>query len=149
MKIRIQDSSVRFRLTIRETETLLCERRLESFTLVLTPQGPGGRFRYALSLREELPESTLLLDALSIEFALCPADAQTLLAPDQEGIYLRREWQDAAGQTHRFMAFVEKDRPGSTCIKPEQWIYDVRPGQPPLTVPIPPKPKACAVQSSQ
>lgn len=138
MKIRIQDNSVRFRLTIKETEMLRRTCRLESFTQVLAPQGPAGRFRYAVTLHEDLLESTLRLETLSIEFALCTADAQTLFAPDQEGVYLRREWQDAVGETHRFMAFVEKDRPGSTCIKPEQWIYDVRPGHPPLTIPIPP-----------
>ncbi|MDK2972782.1 MAG: hypothetical protein PWP23_2537 [Candidatus Sumerlaeota bacterium] len=137
MKIRIQDNSVRFRLTLREVETLEKEGRIERVTRVLNADGPAGVFRYAIVAVPSAAESTLELDGASIEFRLAPADLAVLLDPTQEGVYLRREWSGRDGETQRFMAFAEKDRPGSTCVKPEAWIYDAQPGHPPETRPIP------------
>lgn len=138
MKIRIQDNSIRFRLTIKETERLRRERRLECRTEVPGHRGEAAPvFRYALRIDEALGESEAELLPKAIEFALCAQDARTLLDPGEEGVYIRREWTDAAGETKRFIALVEKDRPGPTCLKPEAWIYEAVAGQPPITVPIP------------
>jgi hypothetical protein len=136
MKIRIQDNSIRYRLTLKEVETLKQTGRLERSTEILNAAGPGGVFRYAVILDYALASTEVRLQGTSIELALSSSDANELFDPEKEGAYIRREWTDADGNLKRFMAFVEKDRPGSTCIKPETWIYDAQPGQPPILVPM-------------
>ncbi len=139
MKIRIQDHSIRFRLTLREVEEFAASGRLERVTRVLGEHGPVAEFRYALERREDGAPSEVLLGASSITMRLGASDCADLIDPANEGAYVRREWRDPAGATHRFMAFVEKDRPGSTCVKPEAWIYDAPRGGPVQTRPIPPR----------
>ncbi len=137
MKIRIQDNSIRFRLTLREVEEFAQAGRLARTTCVLGPDGPRETFRYAIERAPSGGASEVHLAGASITMRLGESDCADLLNPSSEGAYVRREWLDTSGQTHRFMAFVEKDRPGSTCIKPEAWIYDAPPGGPIQTRPIP------------
>ena len=139
MKIRIQDNSIRLRLTLREVEAFAAEGAIARGTQVVTPSGLGPVFRYALEYDSGLVESKVLVDGSSISVQLCTADRDCLLNPQEEGVYIRREWISPVGKSHRFMAFVEKDRPGSTCVKKEQWIYDAPPHGPVETRPIPPK----------
>lgn len=139
MKIRIQDSSIRYRLTLREVEAFAREGLLYRKTQVVGPGGLGPWFEYSLEHDPVAEESTVLIDGPRITVKLCSGDKETLLKPEEEGVYLRREWKSPEGEVYRFMAFVEKDRPGSTCIKPEAWIYDAPPGEPVQTRPIPPK----------
>ncbi|CAN5494955.1 hypothetical protein BH09SUM1_BH09SUM1_00480 [soil metagenome] len=138
MKLRIQDNSIRFRLTLKEVEELAQRGELARIARFPGVGGGGGSFRYALIVRGELAESRIASGSHELALELCDADLRDLCVPDREGVYIRREWTDAEGP-HRFIAFVEKDRPGSTCIKPEQWIYDAVPGQAPETRPIPPR----------
>lgn len=126
MKIRIQDNAVRYRLTLKEVEALAERRHLVATTAVIGLEGPVGDFRYGIEIRS-VGESTLELAPFGMTFILAEKDFATLADPAQEGFYLRREWTNAAGETHRFMAFVEKDRVGATCLKPELWIYDALP----------------------
>jgi hypothetical protein len=125
MKIRIQDNSLRLRLTLREIESFEQHGLLEKSMQVVTPGGLGPIFHYRLRYDPSLSESEVQIGELCITVQLCNADRKALIQPDQEGVYIRREWISPEGDSHRFMAFVEKDRPGSTCIKKEQWIYDV------------------------
>lgn len=137
MKIRIQDHSIRFRLTLREVETLGKQGRLERTTQGLNADGPAGAFRYGILANPDAKESQISIKGSSIYLILSGEDLATLLKPEEEGVYIRREWVSSEGEKHRFMAFVEKDRPGSTCVKPEAWIYDMSHQGPPETRPIP------------
>jgi hypothetical protein len=137
MKLRIKDNSVRFRITLKELETLRSEGVLRSETHVLNLDGPGGVFRCSLVRDPDAQASRMEWAAEGATMRLAPEDFQTLAKEEEEGIYLRREWTDEDGFRHRFMAFVEKDRPRSTCDKIEEWIYEERLGQKPLTRPIP------------
>lgn len=139
MKIRIQDNSIRYRLTLREVEALATEGRVTRQTQVLGPDGPDSIFSYELRHDPTLPESRVKIDGAHIIVSLCDGDRATLLTPEEEGVYIRREWIAPGGEKHRFMAFVEKDRPGSTCIKAEAWIYDLPVNTPVETRPIPGK----------
>ena len=139
MKVRIQDNAVRFRITLKELEEWQSGGRLDRSTRIPGTDGTSRAFRYSVSFSEQEPESSLNLEPYSIELVLCPADFAQLCRPEQEGVYIRREWTDECGTAHRFMAFVEKDRPGSTCTKPEAWIYEEIPGQTRVTRPIPPR----------
>jgi hypothetical protein len=139
MKIRIQDNSIRLRMTLREVETFAETGLITRTTQVVTPNGLGPVFQYSLQYDATLTESEVLVDGASITVQVGPTDRDTLLQPEQEGIYIRREWISPQGTSHRFMAFVEKDRPGSTCVKKEQWIYDAPPNGPVETRPIPAK----------
>ncbi|MEO8377056.1 MAG: hypothetical protein ABI579_05235 [Candidatus Sumerlaeota bacterium] len=142
MKIRIQDNSIRLRLTIKEVEAFADSGSVIRSTQLVNGSGLGPSFAYRLENAPELAESEVVIEGASISVRLCPADRAALLKPEEEGVYIRREWTDPAGETHRFMAFVEKDRPGSACEKKEQWIYDAPRGGPIETRPIPPK-KTC------
>jgi hypothetical protein len=137
MKLRIKDNSVRFRITLKELETLRSEGVLRSETHVLNLDGPGGVFRCALVRDPDAQASRMEWAAEGATMRLASADFQTLANDKEEGVYIRREWTDEDGFRHRFMAFVEKDRPRSVCDKIEEWIYEERLGQKPLTRPIP------------
>lgn len=140
MKIRIQDHSIRLRMTLREVEQFAADGVVARATQVAGPEGLGPAFEYRLEFDPDVAASRVVIEGPCIAVRLCATDRDELLRPDCEGVYLRREWVSPEGMTHRFMAFVEKDRPGSTCIKPEQWIYDAPPGGPVETRPIPPRP---------
>jgi hypothetical protein len=133
MKLRIKDSSFRFRITLEELD-LLCDR--SSIECVSRfPDGTGLReFRYAVEHRANAAESALAIEPYRLCLVLSTADLHALLEPAREGVYIRRETADAEGQPERAMVFIEKDRPGSTCDKPEEWIYrENTPGQRPET----------------
>ena len=137
MKIRIQDHSIRYRITLQELEELRVMGRLDRLTRILGPAGPCGEFHYSLAVDTGLGDSTVDCADRGISLSLSVTDFETLSRPSEEGVYLRREWVDELGGAHRFLAFVEKDRPGSVCDKPEEWIYQERPGMRPETRPIP------------
>lgn len=137
MKIRIQDNSVRFRLTLREVEELERTGFLERTTQIVGPDGLGPRFCYAVDTRGDVAVSFVKVECTAITLCLCARDRETLLNPEEEGAYIRHEWISPEGAAHRFMAFIEKDRPGSTCVKKEAWIYDAPHGGPLETRPIP------------
>jgi hypothetical protein len=140
VKIRIQDNSIRFRLTVKETEILERDRRLDCSTEIPGLGGSSCVFGYSIIVDQSIAESEVRIGPASIAFALCLADARDLFDPTREGVYVRREWIDSGGGTKRFLAFAEKDRPGSTCVKAEEWICDMDGGRPARTVSIP-KPK--------
>lgn len=134
MKIRIQDHSIRFRMTLKEVDALRCEGSIQR-TCHVTDETPA--FTYSVRLGRAGVESHVVQEPYGIHFVLSPDDAARLFDPCEEGVYLRREWTDEAGAVHRFMAFAEKDRPGSRCEKPEAWIYDAPPHGTYETRPIP------------
>jgi hypothetical protein len=140
VKIRIKDNAVRFRITLKELERLRAEGLLASETRVLGPAGPAGVFRYAVLRDPGAKESNLEMGDRDMTMRLAQRDFEALASDDQEGVYIRREWTDHDGSVRRFMVFVEKDRPGSVCDKPEEWVYEERIGARPVTRPIPSRP---------
>jgi hypothetical protein len=128
MKIRIQDNSIRFRITLKELDELREAGRIARSTEIPAPNGDAAVFRYAVELDDGGAESRVQLQPDGIILRLAAGDLATLCKPHEEGVYIRREWWGADGSPRRFMAFVEKDRPGATCDKPEAWIYDEVPG---------------------
>lgn len=137
MKLRIQDNSLRIRISLRELEELLAAGKVSRTMQILGPDGLGPQLQYSLEHAAALPESIVTLTQNRITVHLSSADRDELIREDAEGVYLRREWTDLDGGRHRFMAFVEKDRPAATCRKIEQWIYDDPPHGPCETRPIP------------
>src|SRR5690349_6672711 len=139
MKLRIQDNSVRFRITLRELEDLLRDGVLHRETRVPGAQDGAAVFGYEIRVSRN-EESRLAVGPFSFVLELSPADLEELAAPDKEGVYIKREWNSGAGteRLERFLVFVEKDRPGSTCTKAEEWVYEYgRGGQGTTTRPIP------------
>jgi hypothetical protein len=94
-------------------------------------------FRYELRVTRTGDQSELLVTPFAFTLYLGSTDLAELAAETKEGVYIRREWTDAGGIVRRFIVFVEKDRPGATCEKPEEWIYEVVRGSAPTTRPIP------------
>ncbi|MCX7964035.1 MAG: hypothetical protein N2644_06090 [Candidatus Sumerlaea chitinivorans] len=132
MKIRMQDSSVRYRITLRELELL--QKQGSIVAECLTPD--SGSWRYAVRVVPNRSASRLAIEPFAIILELTPSELEELSRPDREGVYVRREWTDAGGEVRRMIAFVEKDRPASTCDKPEMWIYEGHGKGPQTTVPI-------------
>jgi hypothetical protein len=130
MKLRILDNSFRFRITLRELEILGGTGRIETAARFPPTGNREPSFSYAVSVDPEAPDSELRIDPFRIEFVLSRADLDRLRDPGTEGVYCRREWRDPAGDTVRAMAFLEKDRPATSCDKPEVWIYDHPHGSP-------------------
>ena len=139
MKLRIKDNAVRFRITLKELEELRSSGCIERRTRVPGAGGEWREFRYAAMVDTESSESRMELGAFEMVLVLGRQDFETLCDPENEGTYVRNEWRGPDGEWHRFMAFIEKDRPGSACVKPEEWIYEEIPGRRPLTRPIPGK----------
>lgn len=135
MKIRIQDHSVRFRITVREAETLWKVGWIESSAEMFSKETKQscGKFIYGILKIDDAAESTCEMKPGSIKIILNLEDCKTLNAPSEEGIYIRQEIELESGKIHRFIAFVEKDRPATKCGKPDEWIYDRHKSQ---TVPI-------------
>lgn len=126
MKIRIQDSSVRFRITLKELEVLGETGALARETRVPSPDGAAPAvFRYEVRRDADAPESRFHVKPFGMCLVLSDSDFRHLADPANEGAYIRREWTDEEGRPRRFMVFIEKDRPGSTCIKQEAWIYEL------------------------
>lgn len=126
MKIRIQDHSVRFRVTVLEAETLLARGKIEACAEMYSSMTKAciGRFVYGITVDHEKAESSCEMNPGSIFLILTRQDAITLNDPSHEGVYLRHEVQLDEGRIHRFTAFVEKDRPTTKCSKPDEWIYE-------------------------
>ncbi|MBX7246742.1 MAG: hypothetical protein K1X53_14695 [Candidatus Sumerlaeaceae bacterium] len=136
MKLRIHDDSVRYRITLSELEKL--EREGEIVGCANVPGVCGGVFVYSVRLEPGQGESAVILEESGISLRLCPVDFADLKNPANEGAYIRREWTDGQGETRRFMAFIEKDRPASKCDKPEAWIFEENWSGPSPVRPIPP-----------
>jgi hypothetical protein len=131
MKIRMQDNSVRFRITVKELETLA-----ERGELVSHVQFPGDSvpFNYGLRLEPEATTGAIAFNGQSITASLSASELKELMDDSREGIYFRQEPTKQDDQ--RFIYFIEKDRPGSACQKPEQWIYEEIAGKPESFRPI-------------
>jgi hypothetical protein len=134
MKLRIQDNSIRYRITLRELEDLKTYGCVERFCR--TPW--GGELRYAVRV-DSSGESRVDIGASSVTLVLSQADFAVLCDETNEGVYVRREWQGPDGAPQRMIAFVEKDRPATACDKPEYWIYEGHAGGEETRRPIPKK----------
>lgn len=129
MKIRIQDNSIRFRITVRELETLSTQGSLWSFTTFPNEADePSQVFGYGIEIGTAEAETRIQFHDGKVIITLSPADLTLLQDDRREGVYFKRE--PDAERVERFMFFVEKDRPAATCDKPEHWIYDEVAGKP-------------------
>ncbi len=126
MKLRIRDSSFRFRISLKELEELNRSGHLAAAAEV-GPDEPA--LTYGISVDRTGGASRLELSSGRILLWLSIDELVNLASADREGVYLRREWFDSQGERHRSLVFVEKDRPAVSCDKPELWIYDDRPGR--------------------
>lgn len=111
MKIRIQDHSVRFRVTQQEIQTLQKEGTVESCTEIYSKETRQciGRFVYGIKKHFQDINSYCEINPGSIWLLLNEADCETLNDPGKVGVYLRNEVELANGHTHCFTAILEKD----------------------------------------
>jgi len=103
MKIRIQDNSIRYRITLAELEALNETGRLESESEIYSTDGKTceGRFVYGVTAVAEGEPSRCIVAPNSIFLHLDPADLARLNDPSEEGVYLRREAHLPSGELHR------------------------------------------------
>jgi len=124
VKLRIKDNSFRFRVTLSEVDVLREARRIEAAASFPGTDGGSSTLTYAVEIDEEIGEGRIEITGSKLTLRLSPEEYRELADPSREGVYLRREWIDARGAARRSIAFIEKDRPGSSCDKPEYWIYE-------------------------
>jgi hypothetical protein len=132
LKLRIQDNSVRFRVTIKELEELSRDGEIRRQTAFPSSEG-CSRFEYAIHVCNSAVVSTIECRDGAIVATVTHVDLARLLDDATEGIYFRTEPGD--DRAERFMFFIEKDRPAAACDKPEHWIYEERHGKPASTRP--------------
>ncbi|MGI6454127.1 MAG: DUF7009 family protein [bacterium] len=137
MKLRIQDNSIRFRISLKELEEFNQKGQIMAETVQYHPETLEKSCIFQYGIRKSSADpSECVIQPGSIILQLDDQDCKTLNNPSQEGVYLQKEVQLMDGTLHRFIAFVEKDRPSTKCDKPEEWIYQKEPGQRPVTLPI-------------
>jgi hypothetical protein len=126
MKLRIEDNSIRFRITPEELERLNERARVEASTKIYSEDGESveGEFIYALTVDSEGGPTRCLIEPSFIMLILHSDELNTLNDPKQEGIYYQRESTLPSGETHRFMAYVEKDKPVKKRKRPENWLEE-------------------------
>lgn len=124
MKLRIENNSIRFRISSDELERLNARCRVEASTKLLSPDGKTleGEFIYALAVDSEGGPTRCLIEPSFIMFILHPDDVARLNSPGEKGVYYQRESMLPTGETHRFMAYAEIDRPMKNRKRPEVWL---------------------------
>lgn len=111
MKLRLKSHSVRFRLTTEEMDKLSQEGCVSCTTILPTSAGEKRKFRYEVA-RTSGDVSDLIVGTEGFSLVLGVPDWTTLADDENEGVYLRREWQDDQARTQRTIIYVEKDRKG-------------------------------------
>lgn len=110
MKIRIKSHSVRFRFSPEDLERFRQEGLVTEETTIPVPEAEPAVFRSTVRQAPAGEDSWLIPANFGFDLRLSPADSQTLLSEDNEGVYVRREWTNAEGRSIRFLAYVEKDK---------------------------------------
>lgn len=111
MKIRIKSHSVRFRFSPEDLERFIAEGETSEETCIPVPGGAPVVFRCTVRKAEVYEEESLLVARpFGFDLRLSRADAEALLSEEHDGVYVRREWQNAQGRPIRFLAYVEKDK---------------------------------------
>lgn len=112
MNVRIENNSVRFRISPEELARLNKEGRLESAVQLYTEDGGilEGEFIYALAVEREFGATRCQIDPSFILFILHPGDLALLNARGEEGFMHERESTGPDGERRYFRAWVEVDR---------------------------------------
>ncbi len=112
MNVRIEDNTVRFRISPQELARLNDEGRLESAVQLYTEDGGSleGEFIYALAVEREFGATRCRIEPSFILFILHPGDLALLNAQPEEGFVHTRDSVGPNGESHHFTARVEVDR---------------------------------------
>ena len=112
MNVRIEDHSVRFRISAEELARLNEEGRLESAVQLYTEDGGAleGEFIYALAVEREYGPTRCRIEPSFILFILHPGDLALLNAQRENGFVYDRSSIGPDGEPRYFKACVEVDR---------------------------------------
>lgn len=124
MKLRIENNSVRFRITPEELALLNERCRVETSTRLYSEDGRSieGEFIYSLTVDKEGGPTRCRIEPSFIMLILHPNELNTLNSPGNGGVHYRRESVSPSGETRRFMAYVEIDKPVKKRARPEAWL---------------------------
>ena len=102
MKIRIKDSTVRFRITLNELEELGKNKEVVCETIQRSPSDGSleGSFDYGARISDRFGESQCVFESEGIFFYLTSEDYGRLKHPSTEGIYTTREAVLTDGSVH-------------------------------------------------
>jgi hypothetical protein len=120
MKLRIRDNSLRMRISPEEFAQLRETGKLQSRCCIPSPAGEVTSLIYTVEISPDAAESSVVLEPFCIRFIITPSDFEAFSAPKNEGAYFRLEFTNPLGEKDRFTYFLEKDRPGVSCAKPEE-----------------------------
>lgn len=127
MKLRIENNSIRFRITPEELARLTDRTRVEAATQLYSEDGRAveGEFIYALAVDPEGGPTRCRIEPSFIMLVLHPEALDTLNDPDSRRYQYRREATTPEGDLKRFMAYVEVDKPVKKRHRPEDWLDEV------------------------
>ena len=126
MKLRIENNSVRFRITPEELAQLNDRCRVETSTKLYSEDGRNveGEFIYSLTVDKEGGATRCRIEPSFIMLILHPDELDTLNASRNGGVHYRRESVSPSGEVRRFMAYVEIDKPVRKRKIPETWLEE-------------------------
>jgi hypothetical protein len=126
MKLRIENNAIRYRITPGELAHLNERTRLEASTQIHSEDGATleGEFIYALTVDRESGPTRCRIEPSFIMLILHPDDLAALNASGEKGIRYQRESSLPNGESHRFMAYVEVDKPMKHRKRPEKWLEE-------------------------
>lgn len=124
MKLRIENSSIRFRISPEELIELNERSRVEASTKLYSEDGRTLKreFIYAITIDNDGGVTRCRIEPAFIMLILHPSELDTLNTPGNQGVFYQRESPLPSGQTHRFMAYVEIDKPVKKRNRPEAWL---------------------------
>lgn len=124
MKLRIENNSIRFRITAEELSDLNRFARVESATQIYSTDGKQveGEFVYALQVDTEGGPARCRIEPSFIMLILDQAALDTLSTAGGDGFVYRRESTTTNGDVRRFIAYVEVDRKKKKRDRPEDWL---------------------------
>lgn len=122
MKLRIENNSIRFRISPDELARLDEESGLEAATQIFGRDGASveGEFIYALAVDRTGGSTRCRIEPGYIMFILDPESLDTLR--DAGGYVFHRDVAAPEGGRKRFLAYVEIDRPVTRRNRPEVWL---------------------------
>lgn len=124
MKLRIENNSIRFRITEEELSVLSRYAPVESAAQIYSADGKQveGEFVYALQVDTEGGPARCRIKPSFIMLILDLEALESLRAPGGNGYIYQRESTTPDGIVKRFMAYVEVDRKKRKRKRPEDWL---------------------------
>ena len=124
MKLRMNESSIRIRISPEELQQLNESLHAESTTEIYSDDGltRQGHITYGVTIAPNGQQAHCTIEPNAITIHITQNDLDELNKPKAQGVYLRRETTAPDKTEHRFSAYVELDRPVKRKSREDTWL---------------------------